>query len=488
VLARSQYRQVLGVWDPVFGYRPSLNYNVTPTSNVLQAPNGKLVDRSFANNFGFSARSPWQGSRLETTFDNARISTNNPFVGLNPYIQSSLSMIFTQPILRGRTIDNDRALILIRRKQIDISEADYEIRVVDIVTRVQQAYWDLVAAREDIEVKKQSVDLARDQYERSKRQIDAGTLAPVELSAAEAELERRQDTYYTSIGFLTEVENQLKAFISGGRDKEIWNDELLPTEIRNVQPPAWDDVGGAVRAALDKRPELKQLRLRLESNEYNKALAQNLTLPGLSLTGGFTASGLAGTINNTPNPFSSTLSTDRINDLSRLAGLPPIPVTNFGGPPAAFLGGYGSTLSNLFGGGFTGWQAGIQFDWTLRNRAAKENVAQTLLTDRTLGLQRARAEQLIETEVRNVLQQLNTAEQRIVSGAASVRAAKEKLDSEQRLFETGESTNFLVLTRQNEFADSQRRSLIARLDFNKAVARLEQALGQSLVSHRITLK
>jgi hydrophobic/amphiphilic exporter-1 (mainly G- bacteria), HAE1 family len=488
VLSRSQYKQAFGVWDPVFGYRPSLSYNVTPTSNVLQAPDGRLVDRNFGNNFSLAMKSPWQGSRLDTQFNNSRISTTNPFVGLNPYIQSSLSMTLTQPILRGRKVDNDRTVILIRRKQLDISAADYELRVIDVVTRVQQAYWDLVAAREDIDVKKLSVDLARDQFERSKRQIAAGTLAPVELSAAEAELERRQDTYFTSIGFLTEVENQLKGFLAGGRENSIWNEELLPTEVKNVQPPALEDVAAAVKSALDKRPELRQLKLRLESNDYNKALAQNATLPGLNLSAGFTAAGIAGAVNSAPNPFANTLSTDRINDLSRLAGLPPIPVTSFGGPPQAFIGGYGSTLSNLFGGNYTGWQAGLQFDWTIRNRAAQENVAQVKLSERTLGLQRARAEQAIEGEVRNVLQQLNTAEQRIVSAAASVRAAKEKLDSEQRLFETGESTNFLVLTRQNEYADSQRRSLIARLDFNKAIARLEQALGQSLASHNITLK
>jgi outer membrane protein TolC len=103
-------------------------------------------------------------------------------------------------------------------------------------------------------------------------------------------------------------------------------------------------------------------------------------------------------------------------------------------------------------------------------------------------LQRAKAEQIIEAEVRNSMQSLRTSEQRIVAAEASVKAAKEKLDSEQRLFETGESTNFLVLTRQNEYADSQRRSLVARLDFNKAIARLEQAIGSTLDTHSISLK
>ncbi len=467
VLSRSQYRQTFGAWDPTLGYRPALAYNVTPTGNALQAPDGRLVDHAFNNNFQFRQSLPWFGTRLAADFNNGRLSTSNPFLGLNPYIQSSLNLTLTQPLLRGFKMDSDRNQIRVRKKAIDIAEADYEVRVIDIVTRVQNAYWDLVAARQDSDVKKQSVELARDQYERSKRQIEAGTLAPVELAAAAAELERRQDTWYTAIGVVTEVENALKILLAGGRDQTIWDDEIVPLEQQSMSPPPLMELKEAVRDAVSKRPELKNLRLRLESNTYNKELAKDQLMPGLSLAAGYTATGLGGSVTRIPSPF-----------------------PGFGNlrPPAEFLGGYGTTLSNLFGGNFASYQAGIQFDWNIRNRAAQETLAQTGIAERSLNLQRARAEQLIEAEVRNALQALRTAEQRIAAADASVRAAKEKLDSEQRLFDTGESTNFLVLTRQNEYADSLRRSLSARLDRNKAVARLEQALGQTLASHNITLQ
>lgn len=466
VLTRSQYRQTFGVWDPVLGYRPGLAYNVTPTSSVLQAPDGRLVDRSFNNNFQFHQALPWYGTKLDATFNNGRLSTSNPFVGLNPFLQSTLNLTATQPLLRGLKIDNDRNQIRIRKKAIDISEADYELRVIDIVTRVQNAYWDLVAARQDSEVKKQSVDLARDQYERSKRQINAGTLAPVELAAAAAELERRQDTWYTAIGVVTEVENNLKSLLAGGRDQTIWDDEIIPLETQSVSPPEMADLKASVSGAIGRRPELKSLRLRLESNSYSKELAQNQLLPAVNLTAGYTAAGLSGAVSKNPPVFPGFINN----------------------PPAAFLGGYGTTLSNLFGGSYSSYQAGIQIDWTLRNRGAQESLAQVNLAERNLSLQRARLEQLIEAEVRNALQALRTSEQRIVAAEASIKAAKEKLDSEQRLFETGESTNFLVLTRQNEYADSLRRGLSARLDRNKALARLEQAIGTSLDSHNISLK
>jgi HAE1 family hydrophobic/amphiphilic exporter-1 len=468
VLSRSQYRQTFGVWDPLLGYRPNMSYNVTPTSSPLQAIDGRLVDRNFSNNLTLSQRTPWQGARLDVQFNNSRVSTTNPFVGLNPFTQSTLGINLTQPILRGRKLDNERNQIRLRRKQIDLSEADYELRVTQVVTLVTQAYWDLVAARQDIEVKKQSVDLARDQYERSKRQIEAGTLARVELSAAQAELERRQDTYYSSVGLLTEIENNLKGLLAGGRDQTVWGDELVPVETRSVAPPATEDVRRAVDGAIGKRPELKSLKLRLESNEFQKEFARNQTLPGANLVAGYTMAGLAGARSTARNPFFDGTTGQLV--------------------PPAFVGGYGTALRQLLGQDFTGWQAGLQIDWTARNRSAQEAVAQTKLTERQLNLQKTRIEQQIEVEVRNSLQSLRTAEQRIVAAEASVKAAQEKLDSEQRLFETGESTNFLVLTRQNEFADSQRRALVARLDFNKAIARLEQALGATLETHSITLK
>lgn len=468
VLSRSQYKQTFGVWDPVLGYKPNMAYNVTPTSSPLQAADGRLVDRNFSNNFTLTQRTPWNGARLDASFNNSRMSTTNPFSGLNPFTQSTLGVNLVQPLLRGRKIDNDRNQLRLRRKQVDVSEADYEQRVIQVVTAVTQAYWDLVAARQDIDVKKQSVDLARDQFERSKRQIDAGTLAPVELSAAQAELERRQDTYYSSIGFLTEVENNLKSLLAGGRDQTIWDEEVIPVETRSMAPPANDDLKVAVKGAVGKRPELRNLRLRLESNDMQKDLARNQLLPQANLTAGYTMAGLAGSRNTAQNPF--------------------FPGNSGSVVPPAFIGGYGTTLSNMFGQNYTSWQAGMQIEWTARNRTAKEALAQVNLNERSLELQRTRLEQQVEAEVRNALQALRTAEQRIVAAEASVKAAREKLDSEQRLFDTGESTNFLVLTRQNEFADSQRRGLVARLDFNKAIARLEQALGATLETHNISLK
>ncbi len=460
-----------GVFDPFFRYSPGFESRVTPTPSVLVSAEGRLVERAFTNNLSLGQKLNFHGATARVDFNNSRLTTNNPFTGLSPYVTPQLVFSYVQPLLRNRTIDNERATIQIRRKQIDISQSDFALKAIDVVLRVEQAYWDLVAVREDAGVKREAVDLARKQLDLSKRQIEAGALAAVELSGAEAEFERRRDTYYASLEFVTQAENLLKPLLSGDRGAPLWGEELIPTDQRGSAPPT-ADVPQSVEAALRQRPELKSADLRQQTNQIQQALAREATRPQVNLNAGYISAGLAGSSNPAPNPFQG---------LGGSAG-------GLGNLPANLLGGYGQALSNLFGGNYSTFQAGVSFDLTMRNRTAKANVETAVLQGRQLKLEQARIAQLIEAQVRNSLQAIETAKQRITAAEASARAAQAKLDSETRLFATGESTGFLVLTRQNEYADSRRRVVAAKLDLNKAIARYEQAIGTTLEAHQVTLK
>ncbi len=478
-----------GYFDPVLRFQPTIEKATTPTGSVLQAADGRLVNRSFGQNFYFRQPLPWWGTSFHADFENGRLSTNNPFSGLNPYVTSRLFVGFTQPVLRDRLIDGPRAEIKISQKQAQLSDVDFKLKVIDVVTRVEQAYWDLVAARQDAQVKGDAVEWGREQLARSQRMIESGTLAPVELSAAEAELERRLDTYIESVGVVTQAENALKVMLAPARDADIWNDEIIPTDDRTASAPAADELRSLVNRAIEHRPELEAVALRQQVNDVQKKLAVDQTKPQLNLTAGYISSGLGGTTSTSPNPFSSsnTALYSRINELSVAAGLPPVSAPSFGGLPPTLVGGYGTALSNLFAGSFQTLQAGLTLDFNIRNRRAEAGLSQAAIGERRLKLEKARTEQLIEAQVRNSLQSIETARQRIVAAEASARAAKEKLESETRLFQTGESTNFLVLTRQNEYSDSRRRAVVANLEYNRAVSRLEQAIGRTLESWQIRL-
>ncbi|HWQ56158.1 MAG TPA: TolC family protein [Bryobacteraceae bacterium] len=479
-----------GAFDPVLQFQPGILSRTSPASSMLQGPGGSVTDHSYANRLGFRQKLPWTGTSFSVSFDTNRQSTSNPFVSLNPYVTSGLMFSFTQPLLRNSTIDRERAELKIRRKQADLSVTALKLRLIDIVTRVEDAYWALVAARQDVQVKADAMRLADEQRARSERMIKAGVLAEVELAAAHAELERRRDTYFASIAALTEAENALKMLLAPSRTAEIWNDQLIPTQDRTTDLPSIYDLPESIAKAVAQRPELESVDAQKEMNAVETRLNSSLTKPALDLIASYGTSGLGGTALTTSNPFSSStaLIADRVNTLSLAAGLDPIAISSSGGLPQFLVGGYNTSLSNLFSTRFQTLQVGISFDLNLRNRSAEAALAQSKIAGRRLNLVRDQLEQAVQVQVRNSLQSIETSRQRVRAAEASVRAAKEKLDSETRLFENGETTNFLVLTRQNEYLDSQLRLIVGQLDLNRAMSRYEQAVGSTLERRQIEVK
>ena len=487
--SRAAIQAAKGVFDPYLRYAPSFEDRNTPTASVLQGSSGNLNEKFFNNNFSFGKKTGYYGGSLSTTFDNSRQTSTNPFTSLTPLTSSRIGAAYIQPLWRNFKIDRDRAELVIRNKQVGISELDFELRSIDVVARVEQAYWNLVAARQDLGVLTDAVKLAQEQLDRNRRMIDAGTLAPIELSSSQAELERRKDALLTSLGVVTEYENQLKTLLARDLANDLWSRELLPKDTTIEAAPAIE-LPAALKTALAQRPELKQVDQRLEINEIDSRVNREQLKPQVNLVGSYSLSGLAGTLSSAENPFNASFAPlyDRINQLSNKAGLGPFVPASSGAFPDFLVGGYGSTLKNIFVGRYPTYQAGLQIDIPIHNRIAKAAVEQSSIAERTLKIQRARAEQAIAAEVRNAMQAIETSQQRIIASDAGAKAAKDRLDSELRLFQTGESTNFFVLTRQNEYLDAQRRALLAKLDFNKSSARFLQSIGETLKSRSIRIR
>ncbi len=489
-VVRAIVKAAEGVFDPVLRLRPNYEDRATPTPSVLVSPTGKLEETIASWNSAYLQRLKWQGAQFQVDFLNSRNTTNNPFVGLTPYYNSQLVLSWIQPLWRNREIDRERTELIIRKRQTHISDFEFELKLIDIVSRTQSSYWDLLAARSDADVKKDSVDYAQKQLEMNLRMIDSGTLAPVERAASEAELERRKDSYLSSLELIIVTENMLKQLVSGNKESEIWNQRIIPTDSRPLQEVDAPDVDTTLSRAYAKRAELRILNLQEANNLDQQRYARNQTKPGMNLIASYTNSGLAGTVNSAPNPFSGQNDDlyRRVNVLSAQQGLSPVLPPAFAPPPTGLIGAYGQALSNLFQGNFPTISAGVAFDFNLRNRAAEGLLDQAALTERQLKLETARVEQTVSAEVRNALQFIETARQRIAAADASVRASQEKLESEIRLFGTGESTNFLVLTRQNELADSRTRAISARLNLYKSMVRLTQSTGEALESLQIAIR
>ena len=464
-------------------------HRTVPVGSVLAGgANGTLTTKT--TNFDLTAQQLLaSGGQWQAQFTNNRVDSNSQFASLNPQYNSSLTVLFRQPVLRNFSIDDSRRRIRIASRRLDLTDSQFRKRAIETVSRVQRAYWDLVFALRDLQIRRDSVARAESQLAHNKRMVEDGTLAPIELVSVEVELERRNETVLTAIDVVTRAENNLKQLILGERQSAVWQQPLIPTDTPDPQRVQFS-LADVFASAFANRTELAQNDLQQEINRVDVGFYHNQTRPQVDLVAQYTSTGLSGTQSSAVNPFASTtlLLLDRVNVLSGLAGLPPIIVGGGGRLPTFLEGGEGQSLRNLFSNDFRTVRFGVSFGLPLRNRTAEAQLGRALAEGRKLESQRKSLEQSIEAEVRNALQAVETTRQRVDTSRASREAAQRQLESEQRRFEAGLSTTFLVLDRQNVLSEAQGREVRALTDYNKALADLQQAMGTTLTSANVELK
>src|SRR5262245_7672204 len=209
-------RAAQGFYDPNLATALYYDHRSIPATSIFASGKTDNVVGSAT----FTQRMPWQGSSITGVFDNNRATTDNPFVSLNPQYTTNLNFTFTQPILRNRAIDSGRRQIKIAKKRLDISDSQFRQRAIEIIAQVQRAYWDLVFARRDQEIKQESVELADTQLEHNERLVEAGTLAKSDIISARVELERRKDEAEAAVDAIQRAENALKALMAQVGDGE----------------------------------------------------------------------------------------------------------------------------------------------------------------------------------------------------------------------------------------------------------------------------
>jgi HAE1 family hydrophobic/amphiphilic exporter-1 len=479
-----------GVYDPALSSSVFYDHRTTPVASLLAGDtDGKLTTSDLAGTTRLTQRLPWQGGSVQLTFDQNRATTGNLFYSLNPQFTSSLSVEFTQPLFRNRAIDAERRQIRIAKKKLDLSDSQFRQRAIEIIASVERAYWDLVFARRDEEIKRESVELARTQLAHNERKVAQGTLAPAEIISARVEVEHRTDEAEAAIETIQRTENALKALIAQPGADELWNAALVPVEKPALNPNAALPFDDALKLAKQNRSEMEQYRLRGEINRIEVDYFRNQTRPQVDFIAGYGTQGLAGTERTTTNPIvaNSQLLFDRVNQLSLAAGLQPLPPSSFGATPEKFIGGYGQSLANMFSNEYRAWRVGLNINLSLRNRTAKAQLGRALVEGRRVDAERERTEQLIEVEVRNALQAVETAKRRAEAAKNSRVNAELQLTSEQHRFEAGLSTSYFVLDRQNALSAARGRELKALTDYHKAVSELQRTLSTTLVNNSVTI-
>lgn len=477
-----------GANDILVGTSTFFEHRTVPVGSVLAGgPNGSLTTKSL--NYDFSAQKLLPtGGLWSAAFTNSRADSNSVFASLNPQYNSALNFQIRQPILRSFSIDDARRRIKIASRALDLSDSQFRQKAIDIVARVQRSYWDLVFSLRELQIQRESVQLAKTQLAQNKRMVNQGSLAPIDLVSVEVELEKRNENVLIVIEAVTRAENALKQLLLGDRESPVWNQPIIPTDAPDLRTITYA-LPDAVASAFANRPELAQNDLRQEVNKIEVKYFDSQTKPQVDLIASYTTTGLSGTPSLIGNPFGSTttLLLDRVNVLSGLAGLSPVVVPPAGVLPGFLEGGYGQSVSNLFSNDFRTFRFGVSFSFPLRNRTAEGQLGRAVAEGRKIGAQRKTLEQAIETEVRNAVQAVETARLRVEAARAAREAAEKQSGSEQRRFQAGLSTTYFVLERQNNLSAAQGRELKAMTDYSKAVTELQRVMGTTLTSANVDL-
>ena len=448
--AEQQLRSYQGVYQPVFSISPQYIWNITPQQSVLGGGGGTGTTSTKTLVLSPSITKSFEtgGGTYTLTFANSRNDTSSTFSTINPFYSSNLSLTVAQPLMRNRSIDANRHLIRVQRKHLEQTDSDFRQRTIDIISQVQAAYWNLVFALRNQQNQLESLNLARTNLRNIELQIAAGAKAPLDRAQVQTDIATRETTLFQATQNVSVAENSLKQLMLRDPSAPEWTAQITPTD-----EPAFDVSPVNLNAALEEahkgRPELHRLNLQKEINVLDIQYFKNQTQPQVDITSTFATTGLAGTPLN-PNV------------------------------PTFLQGGYGKDLSNLFSFKTRNLTLGMTISFPIHNQTAEANLAAARIQGEQLQASYRSQDQAIEMDVRNAAQAVDTAQRRVVASRLARESAEQQLTGEQKLYDVGRSTTFLLLQRQNELTAARTNELQAQTDYNKALADLQRATGSTL--------
>ncbi len=408
------------------------------------------------------------GTTMNLAYGSTSSGTNSPNSDLNPFTRSNVQLQLTQRLLQGfgKAINNRN--IRVARNNLKVSDLTFKLQVITTVSATINLYWDLVSFNQDVTVKQKAVDLAKKLYEDNKKQVEIGTLAPIEIVRAEAEVARTQQDLTVSETQLLQQEAIIKNSLSrsGIASPSVADARIIPTDqIRVPTSEELKPVTELVQEALTNRPELEQTKLNIINTKIGIQGSKSALLPTLDATASMTNNGLAGAISNLP------VAGGRIRQVDPF-----------------FIGDYFTALGQLAKRNFPDYAVGFNLNIPLRNRAAQADYANDTLRLRQQELQEQRQINQIRLDITNAAIGLQQARARHESAVKSRRLQEQTLEAEQKKYALGSSTIFLVIQAQRDLATSQGVEVTALANYSRAKNSMDVVSGRLLEVNSVSLE
>jgi outer membrane protein len=451
-------------YDPVITQIVSFAYEKTPVNNpfisgtgttsefTLQA-HSDTYNTTYAQNFDL-------GTSFAVSWDNTR-GSSNAFNFFNPYVQSSLNVTLSQQLLAGAGRFVNRRNIIIAENNRKVADLTFEQQAIATTTNTITAYWELVYARENVKVEQQAVTVAEKLYNDNKKQLEIGTMAPLDVTRAQSEL--ASDRTNLIVAQTTQLQDELvlKNYISKDPTaSNLLNVEIIPTDKPEVpatiEAATFED---AIREALQKRPDVLEQDYNLKNAQVDVRATKNALLPTATLGLQYSSIGLAGT----PVTESSA------------------PVTGTSEP------GFTTAQTQIFHNNFPLYAAQLTFSLPLRNRANQADNIHAQLVERQFEAQVQQIKNNAVLDVRNTTIALQQGRAQVESAREARELQQQTFDAEEKKYKLGASTVYNVILTQRDLITAQGTELRALANLAEAKANYERALGRTLDVNNVSI-
>ncbi len=452
------------VLNPTVLFNSNIGRAVTPSTSALQ---GGTTLLNLNNLYSVNVHKPFEpGLDLDLAFNTTRLRTNSYFNSLNPSISTTWSIGITQHLLKDFGKLSRARFLIIARNNYDVSLESFVAGTTAIINNVLNTYWGLVFNDEDIRVKEASLKLAQTVLEQTQIQEQVGTMAPLDVLQAEAEVASRNQQVIAARNSRRLVENQLKKLISSQPDPDMIAAVIVPTSRPEPPLPPRTDVVQAIQRALEDRPEVKQQLINQRNNKVQMDYTQNQLRPTLDFTASYSQYGLGGN--------------EILRDYSQ--GIFGAPITGI--QP----GGLGNSFDSLFSGRYIGYTLGFSFRVPIGNDQARVSNAQAKITynQGEEGLRSLR--QQIALEVRQAYDALELNRASAEAAEVTVRYQQQRLQGEQDKYMLGASTTRFVLEAQRDLQTAQNVLLQAKIAWIMSRIAMDKAVGDTFAAHNIAVK
>jgi outer membrane protein TolC len=455
-------------FDPQFTSTLQLDRDDTESTSLI-SPVPVVAQNTYTANFGYAQGFEWGGA-LTGYFNNTHITTNNPISLLTPQLGSSFQFRFTQNLLQGYGFLPNTRFIRIARNNREISDVAFRLQIITTVDQIENMYWDLVFAYENVRVQQEALTYGQKALDDARSQAKVGTVPPIQVVSAQSTVATNQQNLIVAQNNLQLQELLVKNALSRSiEDPVLAEADVIPTstmELPQAEPviPIQDMINDALR----HRAELVESRIDLQSRDINSKAVRNAMLPTLQAFAYYGGSGVGGNVNPALLPPTCVASTTT-NCFSGSSAPPPF--AN-GGPV-----GYGSTLNQLVNSTAPDKGLGLTLSIPIRNREAQSNQVRAELEYRQAQVRELQLENQVRIEVRNA--QFDVKQNRFAVQAAqsAVDLARQTLDADQQKLKVGLTTDTVILQDAATLTTGESNLVSAKAAYEKSVIELDRATG-----------